>query len=68
MDQVETGVWQGRIIHRARKPGQCDYWLGVAGRCPTIIGAGDDYFDGEISPYKAGGFALDRYCMAHAEE
>lgn len=39
--------------------------MGTAGRCPNTIHVGDKYFDGEGDPFKAGGFGVERYCMAH---
>ena len=60
---IEAGTWRGKRIRTARKEGCCEY-----GRCPEIIRAGDDYFDGELNPYKAGGFRCDRYCMSHASD
>lgn len=67
-EHVKTGIWAGHRIRTARKPGQCDYSLGRKGRCPNRIEKGDRYFDGELNPYKAGGFATDRYCMEHVND
>lgn len=49
-----------RKIHTARKAGKCQW--GCGGR----IEVGDRYIDGDVDPYKAGGFAHDRVCMACA--
>lgn len=64
--EVQSGVWEGQAIRTARKAGRCQYWLGgEKGRCPVIINVGDKYFDGEGDDWKAGGFATERYCLAH---
>lgn len=67
--RVDRGTWLGSIIRTARKAGRCDYYLGVArgGRCANIIAVGSQYFEGELSDSKAGGFGRDRYCMEHID-
>jgi hypothetical protein len=53
--------------HTARKAGKCcNYGPAVAGNAPEchrMIAIGDTYFDGDIDPYKAGGFGKDRVCV-----
>jgi hypothetical protein len=68
--EVTKGPWAGHRIARARKAGRCDYWKGRfnGGRCPNVIAADDHYLNGENNPYKAGGYAQDRYCMDCAGE
>lgn len=55
----EHGKWR-----EARKPFRCEYWLGAAGRCRTVIRAGDLYFDTGEGSGNGGGFATDRICAA----
>jgi hypothetical protein len=59
---VQSGTWAGFPIRKARKPGRCDYWRGVDGRCKARIHAGDYYQQGEMND-DAGGYGNDRYCM-----
>ena len=56
------------MIRRARKAHRCGYWHGLAngGRCRTVIQPGDLYAEGDPDPDYAGGFGLERYCLACA--
>lgn len=67
---IETGTWKGCVVRRARKPGRCQYWMGKdkGGMCSKRIEAGDKYFEGENDNWKAGGFAMKRFCMDHLKE
>lgn len=47
----------GRRIRTARKAGRC------GDRCGRMINSGDKYVEGDVDPYKAGGFAFDRICL-----
>jgi hypothetical protein len=53
--------------HIARVAGRCVSFraaeAGNAPECRRIIEVGDTYFDGEMDPYKAGGFGKDRVCV-----
>lgn len=52
--------------HIARKAGNCvnrgPAEAGNAPECQRTIEVGDVYFDGDLDPYKAGGFGRDRVC------
>lgn len=54
--------------HTARKAGPCvnggkPFEAGNAPGCLRSIQVGDTYYDGELDPYKAGGFGRDRVCV-----
>ncbi|HET8638123.1 MAG TPA: hypothetical protein VFL96_14840 [Acidobacteriaceae bacterium] len=62
--EITSGWLQGRMIRRARKAGRCaQYRL-----CKHEIQRGELYAEGELDPYTAGGFALERYCLPCAGE
>lgn len=63
--QVIGGTWHCHLVRQARKAGRCQYWLGEPGRCPEQINPGDQYIEGEMDPFVAGGFGRERYCMKH---
>jgi hypothetical protein len=65
MKTVQSGWMEGHRIGKARKTGQCQYWLGADGRCKHIIEVGEEYVAGDTDPYIAGGFAQKRYCLRH---
>ena len=60
---VTDGTWKGHVWRRARKSYPCDYNKGRGVYCTNQIEAGDVYLEGEMDPYKAGGFGNDRYCQ-----
>jgi hypothetical protein len=64
---IEGGWLDGRMIRRARKPFHCRYWHGRAngGHCKTIVQPGELYAEGESNDV-AGGYGVDRYCIACA--
>lgn len=53
---AESGPFKGNAIRRARKPGPCS-------ECRETINKGQEYIDGDVDPYGAGGFAKDRVCL-----
>ena len=63
--KVEYGVWTGRAIRTARKAGPCQYGRRVTGGpcCRNVIQPGDKYVEGEHDDYRAGGYAMQRWCM-----
>lgn len=65
--QITQGVWKGNMIRRARKAGPCQYGPIVTGgpHCKNRIEVGDEYFEGEGDMFSGGGWAVERYCMAH---
>lgn len=63
---ITEGAFKGQPIRRARKAGKCEYWLGERGKCGEPINIGDEYIEGELSVWKAGGFGCERWCMKHA--
>lgn len=70
MRYVESGVFKGSCIRRARKAGPCQYGRlrsGEEARCEKRIEVGDDYFEGDLNDFRAGGFARDRCCMDHLQ-
>lgn len=54
---VESGPWSGYQVRRARKVFKCD------DRCGYWLGGGQLYLQGEVDPYRAGGFGHDRICL-----
>ena len=58
------------VIRRARKAGRCVNWraaeAGNAPECLRTIEVGALYAEGDIDPYKAGGFGHDRICAGCA--
>lgn len=66
---IQGGWLDGNRIRRARKDYRCDYWRGLqnGGMCKTRIKAGDLYAEGERND-TAGGYGVDRYCLACAGE
>ena len=66
---MEVGWLKGNLVRRARKPHQCNYWMGLqaGGRCRHIIQPGEEYAEGDANE-EAGGFGCDRICMKHASE
>ena len=69
MRTVEGGVWKGNAIRRARKAGPCQYGRMADGqRCEKRIEVGDEYFEGEQDDWRAGGYAMRRYCMKHLRD
>ena len=60
---VTDGTWKGHLWRRARKSSPCDYNKGRGVWCTNQIEAGDVYLEGEMSPYRAGGFGTERYCQ-----
>lgn len=52
------------VIRTARKAGKCAEYR----RCGNMINKGDSYVEGDMDPYKAGGFGFDRLCMACGDE
>ena len=59
-----------RKIHYARKAGNCvnrrPAEVGNAPECKRTIEVGQAYVDGDLDPYKAGGFGKDRVCLGCA--
>ncbi len=66
---VDLPVFGTKALHRARKAGRCEYGRRESNGpvCREEIKAGDWYCDGELNPDKAGGFALQRWCMGCIE-
>lgn len=64
-------AFDGRKVRRARKAGRCvSYRAAEAGNAPEclrLIKVGDQYVEGEIDPYLAGGFGHERVCLACAK-
>jgi hypothetical protein len=59
MKRVMQGGWlDGEAVRRARVAGPCKN-----GPCRNRIEVGDLYVEGELDPYRAGGFAVERYCL-----
>lgn len=60
-------------IRTARVAGPCanaaaaERGVEWAQHCLRIINKGDRYAEGEMDPYKAGGFGCERVCMSCAE-
>lgn len=64
---VQRGWLAGEEIHRARKAGRCQYWLGKAGRCPNRIEVGGEYVYGEPVMFN-NPFERERWCLDHLHE
>ena len=66
--EVRGGWLNGHLIRTCRKPFRCDYNHGRVngGRCKRIVEPGHLYVEGDVDPYRAGGFASYRYCFACA--
>ena len=60
---VTDGTWKGHVWRRARKSYLCDYNKRGGVRCTNQIEAGDVYLEGQMNPYKAGGFGNYRFCQ-----
>ena len=60
---VTDGTWEGHVWRRARKSYLCDYNKRGGVWCTNQIEAGDVYLEGQMNPYKAGGFGNYRYCQ-----
>jgi hypothetical protein len=72
--KVKTGPYTGHPIRKARKSFTCGTFRGlIDGQrtfCQTRIEVGDSYVEGDLDPYRAGGFAHEKLCFdcAHVLE
>lgn len=57
--------YDGNIVRRARKEYHCDEAYGWPDfkRCGRRIAIGCAYVEGDVDPYRAGGFAHERICL-----
>src|SRR5687767_8097090 len=63
---VVDGPFEGYWVCTARKAGRCDFRYGRANhQCPETIEVGNQYVRGDNDPYRAGGFATQRWCLKH---
>jgi hypothetical protein len=67
MSAVATIVRKARVAHRCANASRAERGLDWAQQCHRDINPGDQYAEGEINPYEAGGFAHERFCMSCAE-
>lgn len=62
MRKIIRGGWlDDSIVRKARKRHACEN-----PQCPRDIERGDLYVEGDIDPYRAGGFGHERFCIVCA--
>lgn len=63
----EGTVRTARVKHRCANAGRASRGVEWAQICKREIAPGEQYREGEMNPYEAGGYGYDRYCMACVE-